>query len=90
MVCFELGFIVEAIRSGFPDCEAKRRIDSKKDHWERVRIEFEYVSSNFREHGHNPAKCDLIVCWQHDWEECPLEVIELKKVLSDFEDYIKV
>jgi len=86
MVCFELGFIVEAVRSGFPDCEAKRRIDSKRDQWERVKIEFEYRSSNFREHGHNPAKCDLIVCWEHDWKECPIEVIELKKVLSELED----
>jgi len=82
MICFELGFIVEAVRSGFPDCEAKRRIDRKKDHWERVRIEFEYRSRNFREHGHNPSKCDLIVCWEHDWEECPLEVIELKSVIE--------
>ncbi len=86
MVCLELGFIVEAVQSGFPDCEAKRRIDSKKDHWERVRIEFEYRSSNFREHGHNPTKCDLIVCWEHDWKDCPIEVIELKKVLSELED----
>ena len=86
MVCLELGFIVEAVQSGFPDCEAKRRIDSKRDHWERVRIEFEYSSSNFREHGHNPTKCDLIVCWDHDWKDCPIEVIELKKVLSELED----
>jgi hypothetical protein len=86
MICFQLGFIVEAVRSGFPDCEAKRRIDSKKDHWERVQIEFEYRSSNFRDHGHNPAKCDLIVCWEHDWIDCPIEVLELKKVLSELED----
>lgn len=86
MVCLELGFIVEAVQSGFPDCEAKRRIDNKKDHWERVRIEFEYRSTNFREHGHNPTKCDLIVCWEHNWKECPIEVIELKKVLSELED----
>lgn len=86
MVCLELGFIVEAVQSGFPDCEAKRRIDNKKDYWERVRIEFEYRSSNFQEHGHNPTKCDLIVCWEHNWKECPIEVIELKKVLSELED----
>ncbi|MBU4321088.1 MAG: hypothetical protein L6246_09805 [Thermodesulfovibrionales bacterium] len=86
MVCLEIGFIVEAVQSGFPDCEAKRRIDTKKDHWERVQIEFEYRSSNFQEHGHNPTKCDLIVCWEHNWKECPIEVIELRKVLSELED----
>ena len=25
-----------------------------------------------------PNKCDLIVCWENNWPECPLEVIELK------------
>lgn len=82
MICLELGFIVEAIRRGYPDCEAKRRIDRNRDQWERVKIEFEYRSSNFNEHGHDPKQCDLIVCWIHDWEECPLQVIELKSVIK--------
>jgi hypothetical protein len=21
------------------------------------------------------------VCWEHDWEECPIEVLELKNLL---------
>jgi hypothetical protein len=25
--------------------------------------------------------CDMIVCWEHNWPECPLEVIELKTVM---------
>jgi hypothetical protein len=28
------------------------------------------------------AGCDLIVCWNHNWENCPLEVLELKKAIS--------
>ena len=82
MVCFELGFIIEAVRTSYPDCEAKRRVNRKRDEWERVRIEFEYLSSNFREHGHNIDGCDVIVCWKHDWLECPLEVIELKTAIQ--------
>ncbi len=70
----------------FPTVKQNRRIDSKKDHWERVRIEFEYKSSNFREHGHNPTKCDIIVCWEHDWKECPIKVVELKQVLAELEN----
>lgn len=81
MVSYELGFIVEAIQSSFPDCEAKRCVDSKRNRWQRVRIEFEYASSNFRQHGHDPKQCDLIVCWEHDWDECPLEVLELRTVI---------
>ena len=82
MICSEVGFKVEAVRNNYPDCEAKRRIDKNCDEWEKVMIEFEYYSSNFREHGHDPKKCDLIVCWRHDWQECPLEVIELESLIG--------
>jgi len=23
--------------------------------------------------------CDMIICWKHNWPECPLEVLELRK-----------
>jgi hypothetical protein len=67
---------------GFPDCEAMRRVDARTGRWERVRIELEFRSSNFLRHGHNPRGCDLIVCREHDWARCPLEVIELRKVFQ--------
>ena len=85
MVSYELGFIVEAVHQSFPDCEAKRCVDLKKNRWQRVRIEFEYLSSNFRQHGHDPNQCDLIVCWEHDWVDCPLEILELRSILNDLE-----
>lgn len=64
----EMGFIIEEVRVAFPDCVARKRVDKG---WERVFIEFEYLSSNFQRHGHDPDACDLIVCWKHDWESCP-------------------
>jgi len=81
MVARELGYLVEAVQAGFPDCEAKRQVGPGK--WQRVRIEFEFESRNFRDHGHPPDGCDLIVCWRHNWPECPphLEVVELAKVM---------
>jgi len=82
MVSEELGLIVEAVQSAYPDCEAKRCVDNKKNRWQRVRIEFEFRSSNFVEHGHNPNDCDMIVCWEHDWADCPLEVVELRTVID--------
>jgi hypothetical protein len=85
MVSYELGFIVEAIQSSFPDCEAKRCVDTKRNRWQRVRIEFEYSSSNFRQHGHDPTQCDLVVCWEHDWPECPLQVLELRSVINELD-----
>lgn len=82
MVARELGYMVEAVQTGFPDCEAKRQVAPGK--WQRVRIEFEFESRNFRDHGHPVAGCDLIVCWRHNWDECPaaLEVVELASVVK--------
>jgi hypothetical protein len=85
MVSSELGLIVEAVQAAYPDCEAKRCVDTRQNCWQRVRIEFEFCSSNFREHGHDPAGCDMIVCWEHDWPECPLEVVELRSVIDQLE-----
>ena len=78
----ELGFSIEAIRTDYPDCDGKRLVNKNKNLWETVSIEFEYRSSNFLEHGHDPGKCDVIICWIHDWLECPLEVIELKEIIK--------
>ena len=77
-----LGFLIEGIRSGFPDCEAKRRVGP--DAWQGVNIEFEYESRNFHRHGHEPKGCDIIVCWVHNWAECPknLEVIALSEEIK--------
>ena len=82
MVAFELGFVVESVATGFPDCEAKRRVDRHGEKWERVRIEFEYKSRNFRDHGHDPNQCELVVCWEDNWPECPIEVLELKSAVE--------
>jgi hypothetical protein len=74
-----LGFVVLRIQNAFPDCEAMRRIDRHK--WQLVRIEFEHESRNFLKHRHKTSKCDLIVCWKHNWPECPLEVLELSRAV---------
>ncbi len=85
MVSDELGYIVEAVHATFPDCEAKRRIDQRNERWQRVRIEFEFRSRNSRDHGHDPNACDVIVCWKHNWPECPIEVVELQKVIDNLD-----
>jgi hypothetical protein len=77
MVAKRLGYVIESVQTGFPDCEAKRQIGPQR--WQRVQIEFEFESRNFREHGHSLTGCDVIVCWRHNWDECPaqIEVVEL-------------
>jgi hypothetical protein len=78
MVAKELGYLVEVVRSEFPDCEAKHKIGPSK--WERVKIEFEFESRNFREHNHSASECDVIVCWRHNWKDIPphIEIVELQ------------
>ena len=83
MVSQELGFMVEAVHAAFPDCEAKRHIGENR--YQRVRIKFEYQSSDFKSHGYDPAGADMIVCWIHDWSDCPLEVLELKGEIQGLE-----
>jgi hypothetical protein len=76
----KLGFVVLRIQTEFPDCEALMQVEEGQ--WERVRIEFEYESRNFLRHRHEAGECDVIVCWRHNWPECPLDVVELRTAVS--------
>jgi hypothetical protein len=40
------------------------------------------LSTNFLDRGHDPKKCDLIVCWINNWPECPVEVLEMSKMVE--------
>lgn len=77
-----LGLQVESVQGKFPDCVAKRQVAPGK--WQNLRIEFEYESKNFKLHGHDPKGCDMIVCWRHNWKECPaeIEVVELSRLIG--------
>ena len=75
----QLGYVVHRIQPEFPDCEAMRLVG--EDTCELVRIEFEYESRNFLKHMHDVKGCDLIICWRHNWPECPMEVLELRSLL---------
>lgn len=79
MVARELGYMVESVQTGFPDCEAKRQVGGGR--WQTVKIEFEFESKNY---DHPLDGCDVIVCWRHNWRECPphIEVIELPSVIK--------
>lgn len=76
----ELGYLILHMQTGFPDCVALRRVAGNR--CQLTKIELEYESRNFREHKHDPEGCDLIVCWHHNWPECPVRVLELKKFVT--------
>jgi hypothetical protein len=48
-------------------------------------FEFEYKSSHFRAHSYNSSLVDYLVCWEHDWKDCPrdLEVWELRELIKN-------
>lgn len=69
---------VESISPRFPDCIAYQ----KTAHGEKkIRTEFEFRLSNFKNHKHSSEACDWIVCWEHDWPDVPkkLKVVELRQ-----------
>jgi hypothetical protein len=82
MLAQQLGFVIEYVQAGFPDCQA--RIEVEPGRWQHFRIEFEYESLQFKKHGHDPDKCDLIICWRHNWKNCPphIQVLELSKLVA--------
>jgi hypothetical protein len=69
---------IDRIRGGFPDCIAFQSASGSR---KRCRIEFEFRSSNFARHGHDPRGCDWIVCWEHDWRDAPhrLRIVALRR-----------
>ena len=78
----DLGIIYESSPpSGF---DMVGRIQTDKG-YELKYFEFEYQSSNFKQHGHDSSLVDYIVCWEHDWKTCPedMEVIELSELIKN-------
>lgn len=81
-LCHDLGFRIEGIRSKFPDALLTRR--NTKGTFSKCRAEFEFTAINYKLHKHPTNGCDLIICWENDWPQCPTEVLELKKVAKRF------
>ena len=81
-LCYDLGFRIEGIRTKFPDAILRRK--NSHGSFSSCRAEFEFKASNFKTHNHSTKGCDLIICWENDWKTCPVEVLELKKVIKSF------
>ncbi len=82
MLAKELGFHVQLVRQGYPDCKAVRSLGDGR--YEEVNIEFEFRSSGFKAHLNEQIKSDFIICWEHDWPGCPatIQVLELRSLIQ--------
>jgi hypothetical protein len=69
----------DEIAAGISDCEVMREVEGGR--WQRLNAEFEQESRNFLIHKHDPNECDMLICWVHNWPECPewIEVVELSR-----------
>ena len=86
-VAQELGFEIIGNRSAFPDCEARRKLQTQRERYEKCLIEYEFSSGDYKKHRHTDVGCDLIVCWQHNWLECPIEVLELESAIRKLQGW---
>lgn len=66
--CQEKGWKINHIQAEFPDAIIQ---DANGDTY---RAEFEFCASNFKIHRHDLCQCDVIICWENDWADCPLTV----------------
>ena len=72
MVARDLGYYIQEISDiRYPDAILRRENGRG---WEELAVEFEFESRNFKEHSHDPAQCDMIICWHHNWIDCPAEI----------------
>ena len=87
LVSEELSYIVESFSVDRLCFAGKRNMSMKKEKLEAVNIGFTLNSSDLKSSGHLTKNCQLLVCWKHEWKECPVEVLELSSVLPGLENY---
>jgi hypothetical protein len=73
----EFHMYVEEVPEAFPDCIVRQRTERG---WKRLAVICAFYSSSLRPQVSTLSSCDLVVCWEHDWPDCPLEVLKLRKV----------
>jgi hypothetical protein len=84
----KLGFMMIRIQPGFPDGEGFREVEPGR--WQLKKLEFELESRNYVTHGHPVGGAHILVCWKHNWPECPLEVIELRRMVPEMPKFAKI
>ncbi len=87
LVSEELSYIIESFGTDSFCFSGKRNLSLKNERWESVNIGFALNSRDLKNSGRITKKCELLICWKHEWKECPIEVLELSSVLPGLENY---
>jgi len=80
----EFDMMVEEVSENCDYVITRRRVNSGDralDQWERVIVSIAYRSSDLRDN--DGAENGLLICWYHDWQECPYHTFELKSLFED-------
>jgi len=68
----QLGWRIVHLQTPFPDAIIENASG------QQLVAEFEYTAKNFKAHGHDPAGCDLVICWTNGWADAPVPVWALE------------
>jgi len=68
----KIGYRMAHIKASYPDAVLVGKNNKP------IRVEFEFTSSNFIAHKHDPELCDMVICWDLD-KSLPLPVIALSR-----------
>jgi len=87
LVCEELNFIVESFGEDKYCFSGKRNLSSETEKWEAVNLGFALNSLDMKKSDRVTKSCELLVCWENGWEDCPVEVLELSTTLKRLDNY---
>ncbi len=82
LISEELNFIIESFGADRFCFSGKRNTSSDGEKWEYVNIGFALDSLDLKSGGRMTKNCNFLVCWNHGWEDCPIEVLELRSTLD--------
>ena len=87
LVCEELNFVVESFGLDRYCFSGKRNRSAKEEKWEAVNLGFALNSLDLKKNERLTKNCELLVCWENGWKDCPVEVLELSTTLLRLENY---
>jgi hypothetical protein len=85
----EFDMLVEEIDAECSYLISRRRMDAGQPgagRWERVKIALACTSAELKDIAksseNTQGSADLLICWQHDWPDCPIETFELRSLFA--------